>query len=399
MTTSEIISANECCLQSFPLTNDPKGNGNQTDEEYFRLLKNILKYGRCKKNRTGVDTISLFGEMAKFEVRMDAFPILTTKKVHFKSVVHELLWFIKGDTNIKYLVDNGVSIWNEWAYKRYNDACGTKDCPNMDAFIRRLKDLPADDRWVRTWGNLGEGTYGSMWRAFPFWCPDDKFFQDNPEAATLSYDGKIPNIDYYYKEEEVFGVVDQLHKVVDTLKTNPDDRRIIVSAWHPYWVDHCVLPPCHCLFHFNTEELTDLERCNIAESRGHNVGWTSVHELNKKQYDALNIPTRRLNLLMYIRSNDFFLGMPFNITSYSLLLAMTAQVVNMHPGILTYVAGDLHIYENHMEQVKEQLSRTPKSLPRLWLNTQINDLFKFQFEDIKLEGYDPHPTIKAPIAV
>lgn len=360
---------------------------NKVDQEYNRLLNTILTNGRRKKNRTGVDTIGVFGEMAKFDVRMDAFPILTTKKVYFRAIVHELLWFIKGDTNIKYLVDNGVHIWDEWAFAKYKktpDSAKSRhlsDIPgyeeykdshwediSQDEFVRRIKDVKHfSDRW----GDLGEGTYGSMWRAFPY------------------YDGS---------DDE--GHVDQLAKVIDKLKNNPDDRRMIVSAWHPYWVDHCALPPCHCLFHFNTEELTLEERWAYAIKIGKHCGVTwEGNDYLTEHLNEMNIPKRRLNLLLYIRSNDMFLGAPFNISSYSLMVCMVAHCVGMEPGTLTYTIGDAHIYENHLEQVKLQLGRTPKMLPKLWLNPTVKDLFNFKYEDIKLIGYESHPAIKADVAV
>lgn len=376
---------------------------NNVDLEYFRLLKKVLSEGKKKKNRTGIDTIGVFGEQAKFNVDLNAFPILTTKKVYFRAILHELLWFIKGDTNIKYLVDNNVHIWDEWAFKRYVDwynkiRSDTVDfttnwngnCPEpmqytQDEFIQKIKDCPPyennnweDARFAIEWGELGEGTYGGMWRAFPY------------------YDGE--------QIDPQVGYVDQLKKVVDKLKSNPDDRRMIISAWHPYWVDHCALPPCHCLFHFNTEELTLEERFSIF-SKGWNLekvklewekdGFTDYHYL----LDEHCIPRRKLNCLLYIRSNDMFLGSPFNITSYALLTAMVAHSVNMVPGVLTYTIGDCHLYQNHIEQVRLQLSRTPKTLPKLWLNPNVKDLFSFKYEDIKLLDYDPHPAIKAEVAV
>lgn len=362
--------------------------GNHTDSEYFRLLNTILDNGRTKVNRTGINTIGVFGEQAKFDVSLDAFPILTTKKVFFKAIVHELLWFIRGDTNIKYLVENGVHIWDEWAYKRFEQARKASDkwfsfeanspakaILNQDDFIQRIKD---DNEFAAKWGDLGEGTYGGMWRAFPCY-----------ENANLD-----PQVEY----------VDQLKKVMDKLKTNPDDRRMIVSAWNPYLVDKCALPPCHCLFHFNTEELTLEERFNIYE-KGWNlqeslIDWgkrttEEFHEL----LDEHCIPRRRLNLLLYQRSCDTFLGVPFNITSYSLLLALVAHCVGMEPGVFTHTYGDLHIYENHLKQVKQQLKRTPYVLPKLWLNPEVTNLFDFKFEDIKLIDYKSHPTIKGEVAV
>jgi len=195
------------------------------------------------------------------------------------------------------------------------------------------------------------------------------------------------------------GRVDQLQKVIDNLKTNPDDRRMIVSAWHPYWVDHCALPPCHCLFHFHTDELTVEERKKILQATHGPVNFPISETIVIQLLNESNISIRRLNLLLYQRSCDTFLGVPFNITSYSLLLAMVAHCVGMEPGTFTHTYGDLHIYENHLDQVNEQLSRAPKALPRLVLNSKKKNLFDFEFDDIQLADYFPHPTIKAPIAV
>jgi thymidylate synthase len=356
-------------------------NNNLVDLEYFRLLNLILKNGKIKKNRTGVDTIGVFGEQAKFNIYLEAFPILTTKKVWFKGILHELLWFIKGDTNIKYLVDNDVHIWDEWAYAKYkkvSDAHKSKhlsDIPgyedykdshwediSQNEFIRRIKEV---HHFSERWGDLGDGTYGGMWRAFPY------------------HDGsEDPNH------------VDQLKKVIDKLKTNPDDRRLIVSAWHPYWVDHCALPPCHVMFHFNTEELTETERILIWQAQ------TGKSRYSDFSVDSLNnIPKRKLNCLLYQRSCDTFLGVPFNITSYCLLTAMIAHCVNMVPGTFTHTYGDLHIYTNHLEQVKTQLSRETKNLPSLWINPEKKNLFNIQYEDVKLINYEPHPAIKGEVAV
>ena len=373
-----------------PLTNEEKKDSgeffikqfkntemNNVDTEYFRLLKTILDTGRTKHNRTGVDTIGVFGAQAKFDVSMDAFPILTTKKVWFKGIVHELLWFLKGDTNIKYLVDNGVHIWDEWAAKRYFDAHTINGICNsvytQEQFIQLISE---NDRFANDWGDLGEGTYGGMWRKFPYLHEE----KDTPEHPC----------EYPF----VPGYVDQIQKVMDKLKTNPDDRRMIVSAWHPYWAENCALSPCHCFMQFNTEELTH-EECCYAWGAGEH-GFSDV---KSEDLDKWGAPKRRLNLLMLIRSNDMFLGAPFNITSYSLLIAMVAQCVGMVPGTLTYAIGDAHIYVNHLEQVKEQLTRTPMVLPKLWLNPEIKDIFSFKYEDIKLVDYKSHPAIKADVAV
>lgn len=380
---------------------------NNVDKEYFRLLTTILTNGRRKKNRTGVDTIGVFGEQAKFDINLDAFPILTTKKVYFKGILHELLWFIKGDTNIKYLVDNNVHIWDEWAYKRYKDTfglthtslvkqpnCGPCEPASQDEFIQKIKD---DDKFAKKWGELGEGTYGGMWRAFPFYTEDSDFVG----SSTVSGTGA---------ESWVFGGVDQLKKVIDKLKSNPDDRRMIISAWHPYWVDHCALPPCHCLFHFNTEELTLEERWSLLDKYNKDVSGNPLDLFKRDDMvsnptgfhtacDNIGVPRRKLNCLLYQRSCDTFLGVPFNITSYCLLTAMIAHSVNMVPGVFTHTYGDLHIYSNHMDQVHAQLAREPKTLPKLWINPNKKDLFSLTYDDVKLENYDPHPAIKAEVAV
>ena len=393
---------------------------NKVDTEYFRIVNDILTNGKLKKNRTGVDTIGIFGAQAKYNVDLNAFPLLTTKKVHWPAIVHELLWFISGSTNIKYLVDNNVRIWNEWAFSRYQkvkprlgglllvdellltnqekrvlasklepedfdvvDSIKKSIQEKQNKFIDRIKN---DVEFAKEWGELGEGTYGGMWRAFPFYTMDDEFVG----SSTVTGQGS---------ESWVFGQVDQLQKVIDKLKTNPDDRRMIVSAWHPYWVDHCALPPCHCLFHFHTEELTLEERIDILQKQVGPVNLPKFEMWIIQKLNEENIPHRRLNCLLYQRSNDFFLGVPFNIASYSLLTAMIAHVTNMVPGTFTHSHGDAHIYVNHLDQIKLQMSREPKALPSLWLNPDVKSLFDFKFDDIKLLNYDPHPAIKAEVAV
>jgi thymidylate synthase len=369
---------------------------NKLDTEYFRIVNDILTNGRLKKNRTGVDTIGIFGAQAKYNVDLNAFPLLTTKKVHWPAIVHELLWFISGDTNIKYLVDNDVKIWNEWACKRYMEKTGAKG--HISAILPiYVKNIKEDVEFAKEWGELGEGTYGGMWRAFPYFDNSDPMCH-NPKTS----DPTAP-LDVHYETSSGYacevGHVDQLQKVINKLKTNPDDRRMIVSAWHPYWVDHCALPPCHCLFHFHTEELTLEERIEILQKQVGpvNLPKSDVWIIQKLNED--NIPTRRLNCLLYQRSCDFFLGIPFNIASYSLLTAMIAHVSNMVPGTFTHSHGDAHIYVNHLDQIKLQMSREPKALPSLWLNPEVKSLFDFKYDDIKLLNYDPHPTIKAEVAV
>lgn len=321
------------------------------DFTYLDLVNRVLTEGKPKKNRTGIDTIGIFGAQARFDLA-DGFPLLTTKKVFFKGIVHELLWFISGSTNIKYLVDNDVHIWDDWAYQRYLKfiskvvvvgGVGMTTLSQAD-FIHRIKTV---DEFAKIWGDLGMGTYGGMWRAFPFY---------NDYETVASAEGR-----------ETLDTVDQLKKVIEKLKTNPDDRRLIVSAWHPHWVDHCALPPCHVLFHFNTELLSD--------------------------------GRRKLNCLLYQRSCDLFLGVPFNIASYALLTHMVAHCVGMVPGEFIHTYGDLHLYVNHVEQARLQATRDPYLSPTLALNLAKRDLFHFNYDDIQLVGYNSHPAIKAEVAV
>ena len=263
-------------------------------KQYLDLLRHIREHGTIKHDRTGVGTQSVFGYQMRFDLQ-EGFPLLTTKKVHLRSIIHELLWFIAGDTNIKYLHDNKVSIWDEWA----------------DAE-----------------GNLGP-VYGHQWRSW--------------ETA----DGRS---------------IDQLSQVIDTIKHNPDSRRMLVCAWNPGDIDRMALPPCHCLFQFY-----------VADGR--------------------------LSCQLYQRSADTFLGVPFNIASYSLLTMMIAQACDLQPGEFIHSFGDTHIYLNHFDQVAEQLSREPRPLPRMILNPDVKSVFDFRYEDFTLEGYDPWPAIKAPVAV
>lgn len=263
--------------------------------EYHRLLHKVLDHGSFREDRTGVGAYSVFGEQSRYDLSV-GFPLVTTKKCHLRSIIHELLWFIKGDTNVSYLRENKVTIWDEWA----------------------------DDD-----GNLGP-VYGAQWRGWQ------------------GCDGAAP--------------VDQLAALIEGIKTKPYSRRHIVSAWNVARIDEMALPPCHCLFQFFVD-------------RG------------------------RLSCQLYQRSADVFLGVPFNIASYALLTLMIAQVCGLQPGEFVHTFGDLHLYQNHLDQAKEQLSRTPRPLPQMRLNPAITDIDAFQYEDFTLENYDPWPAIKAPIAV
>ena len=263
-------------------------------QNYHDLLQHILDNGTDKTDRTGTGTRSVFGYQLRYNLS-EGFPLVTTKKVHLKSIIYELLWFLNGDTNIKYLTNNGVSIWNEWADEN---------------------------------GDLGP-VYGAQWRSW------------------AGADGKI---------------VDQISEVIDQIKKNPDSRRLIVSAWNVAEIPNMALAPCHAMFQFY-----------VADGK--------------------------LSLQLYQRSADVFLGVPFNIASYALLLMMVAQVCDLEVGDYVHTFGDVHIYNNHFEQVKKQLSRTPKALPTMKLNPEIKDIFDFGFEDFTLENYEPYPGIKAPVAV
>ena len=262
--------------------------------QYLDLLNRILREGTPKSDRTGTGTVSVFGHQMRFDLA-DGFPLLTTKKLHLKSIIHELLWFLAGDTNVRYLQDNGVRIWNEWADED---------------------------------GDLGH-IYGYQWRSWP------------------AYDG---------------GFIDQISEVVNTIRTNPDSRRIIVSAWNVADLGRMNLPPCHVLFQFY-----------VADGR--------------------------LSLQLYQRSADSFLGVPFNIASYALLLQMMAQVTGLKPGEFIHTLGDAHIYNNHLEQVRLQLTREPRPLPRMVINPDVKDIFGFKYDDFRLEGYDPHPHIPGKVSV
>jgi thymidylate synthase len=261
---------------------------------YLDLMRHVLEHGTRKDDRTGTGTLSVFGWQMRYNLA-EGFPLVTTKKCHLRSIIHELLWFLQGDTNIKYLKENGVSIWDEWADEN---------------------------------GNLGP-VYGHQWRSWP-----------TPEGGTI----------------------DQISEVVNTLKTNPDSRRIIVSAWNVADLDKMALAPCHAFFQFY-----------VADGK--------------------------LSCQLYQRSADIFLGVPFNIASYALLTLMMAQVTGLKPGDFVHTLGDAHLYLNHLDQTREQLSREPRPLPTMTLNPEVRDIFAFRFEDFTLSGYDPHPAIKAPVAV
>lgn len=289
--------------------------------QYLDFLKHILENGQVKNDRTNTGTISVFGYQMRFNLN-EGFPLLTTKRVYLKGIIHELLWFIKGDTNIRSLVLNNVNIWNEWPFQTYQESASYQG-ESLEEFIEKIK---VDQEFALRWGDLGP-VYGYQWRNF---------------------EGKDK-------------VVDQLQNVINQIKVNPDSRRLIVNSWHAAYVDQMALPPCHLLFQFYVQN-------------------------------------NRLSCQLYQRSADAFLGVPFNIASYALLTLMVAKICNLEPGEFVHSFGDAHIYLNHLEQVKLQLSREPRPLPKILIN-DVQDITDYKFEDFELVDYKPHPRIKGEVSV
>lgn len=343
-------------------------------KQYLALMQDILDNGVVKKDRTGVGTLSVFGRQLRFDLK-EGFPLVTTKKVHLKSIIHELLWFLNGDTNVKYLQENGVKIWNEWANEE---------------------------------GNLGP-VYGKQWREWR----DCKVVECHDVGRTQ----QLMQRGYKYignmKEDGTTYLVyekahDQISKVIQQLREDPDSRRIIVSAWNVADLDDMALNPCHNYFQFYTTEMSLLER----------LEWYEVNEPEKfasaplikhediddeerlhETLDREGIPRRKLSCFFLMRSNDVFLGLPFNIASYALLTHIVAQQLNMVPDELVYSGVDVHLYSNHLEQAKLQLTREPYPLPKLVIRRKPDSIFEYKYEDFELVGYQAHPHIAAPVAV
>lgn len=292
-------------------------------KQYLDLCKKILNEGHWKDDRTGTGTYSIFGYQARYNLE-EGFPLLTTKKVFLRGIIHELLWFISGSTNIKYLVDNNVHIWDDWAYKAYSLSNEFKG-ETMEEFAEEIKNADADSEFVKKWGELGP-VYGRQWRNF------------NEEG------------------------VDQLAILIDQIKKNPNSRRLIISAWNPCEVDQMALPPCHSFMQFYVID-------------------------------------NKLSCQLYQRSADVFLGVPFNIASYSLFTMMIAQVCGLGVGEFIHTMGDAHIYSNHVEQIKLQLSRDVRPLPKMKINPNVKSIFDFKIDDFELVDYNPHKAIKGKVAV
>jgi len=368
---------------------------NNLDKQYQDLLKSILDYGVEKKDRTGTGTKSIFGYTIRHKMS-DGFPLLTTKKMAWKTMVTELLWFLRGDTNIKFLVDNNCRIWDGDAYKNYcknfenivGDEfknLGIENSINLDwvkstppltqeEFINQIK---TDDEFAKQWGDLGP-IYGKQWRK---WVGQDQTTKGSLSASTT------------------FGYVDQIQNLINDLKTNPDSRRLMVSAWNVGELDQMVLPPCHYGFQVYTRELSLEERLDLA-SKTYDVfdplDFSIPAKVDHDEIDKLYpVPKRAISLMWNQRSVDTFLGLPFNIASYGLLLMMIADEVGMVPDELIGNLGDTHIYLNHIEQVKEQIGREPMDLPTVHVRDGI---FCSSVNDVILENYNSHPSIKAPLS-
>jgi thymidylate synthase len=362
---------------------------NNIDRQYKELLDHILRFGVDKADRTGTGTKSIFGWQIRHNMK-EGFPLLTTKKMAWKTMVTELLWFLRGDTNIKFLVDNGCHIWDGDAYKNYCNAYPnvekTFKYEGSDIEVRKMtKDefinmIKTDDEFAKKWGKLGP-IYGKQWR---YW-----------ENEVVNYSGTK------YNREPI----DQIANLISELKTNPDSRRLMVSAWNVGELNQMVLPPCHYGFQVYTRELTFQERLNYYDPKKlyHN-------EVDSWFLDELKIPKRAISLMWNQRSVDTFLGLPFNIASYALLLEIIAKAVDMIPDELIGNLGDVHLYNNHIEQAKEQITRTPYELPKVNFNTEwwdkpfIEAIMSDNFckclleEDIQLINYQSHPAIKAPLS-
>jgi thymidylate synthase len=369
---------------------------NKLDLSYQNLLKDILNNGVTKSDRTGTGTISVFGRQIRHKMS-DGFPLLTTKKMPFKTIVTELLWFLRGDTNIKYLVKNGCNIWTGDAYKRYRTVYeiesreGDKYLEELhmlsnlsiDEFSERIK---TDDEFAKKWGELGP-IYGKQWRSWEYQYGDE--YSGGHHLPTL-------------KKQ-----IDQISNLINDLKTNPDSRRLMVNAWNVGELDEMTLPPCHYGFQCWTRELTIKERLELWDKiPNRNIMDFPTGPVTEKQYhdvlDKLGVKRRAISLMWNQRSVDTFLGLPFNIASYGLLLEIIAKEVNMVPDELIGNFGDTHLYSNHIEQAKEQIVRDPYPLPKLCMDYREGeydkDLKGFVPDDFVLFHYQSHPTIKAPLS-
>lgn len=357
---------------------------------YNNLLKDILKNGIKKEDRTGTGTISVFGRMISHDMRNE-FPLLTSKRVWFKGVAHELIWFLSGSSNIKYLVENGVHIWDDWVFKKYAIHKNLNLEPNTPKYEQEIKTfvdkIIESDEFAKQWGDLGP-VYGTQWIKWKY----HNFVVD------YSYKKEIDNHSNVIVTGSAFEeTVNQIQESINLLKNNPDSRRILVSAWNAPEAPNMALPPCHYAFQLYSKEMTHLERWNEYCNKTNDY---SEDRKSNEYLDSIKFPKRYLTLMWHQRSVDTFLGLPFNIASYALLLKMFAEQTNMIPFELKATLGDTHIYLNHIEQVNKQLSRDTSlfELPSIKLD-KVDSIFDYQYDNIHLLNYNSHSSIKAPIAV
>ena len=353
---------------------------NNTDKQYKELINKIFSDGHFCDDRTGTGTKSIFGYQMRFKMD-EGFPLLTLRKIHTKSVIHELLWFLSafdskydmfGNCSIRYLLDMGVSFWSEWPFQEYNKQRKYRpELPEMNIKEFEAK-IMEDNKFAIDFGSIGRG-YGKQWLN----CGGDvERFHDEKGNSFM----------------KVIQGVNQIDDCIELLKKNPDSRRIIVDSWNPVDLPNMLLPPCHMMFQFKTYKMTPSERIEAYKV------WDGDKHPDKNM-DENKFPERKLSLQMYIRSNDIFLGSPFNISEYALLLHMVAQVVNMIPDELVYTIGDAHLYNNSIEAAKTIIKRSSYPLPTLKLNKNIESIYDFRYEDIVIDNYKSHPNIKVDVAV
>ena len=361
---------------------------NNVDRQYFELIKFILKDGVHKRDRTGTGTISVFDYSMKFNMD-EGFPLLTSKKMFMKGIVHEIIWFLSGSTNIKYLVDNDVHIWDGDCYKKYSTSqcaikwlfnkAGKEPCENDDFYRHYTKDefiakIKTDDEFAKEWGDLGP-VYGSQWRKW-----------NNPELYPENENSDGSECGSYSESH-----IDQIQNLINDLKNNPDSRRLMVTAWNPADVPNSVLPPCHYLFQCYTQEMSLEERSSRwCKSLDKHISYGG--EMTHESLDSLGFAKRKLSLKWNQRSTDVGLGLSFNIASYALLLHLLSREVNMIPYELIFSGGDVHIYQNHVDGLREQLTHNTYKLPRLKLNN--TSIYNFGYDDFEMIGYESSPTIK-----
>lgn len=364
------------------------------DQQYHTLLQELVDLAEstpATNNRTDTDAFTLFGRQMRFDLSQ-GFPLLTTKKVHFNSVLTELLWFLKGDTNIKYLLEHNNHIWTDWRFKAFNQYRKSRnELPVEQATFESL--IRNSEPFAEQWGSIGKG-YGHQWRNF----------------------GELPELRPYSKDVKYQEGFDQISWVINEIKTNPKSRRLIVSGWNPHEVDKVDLPPCHTLFQFHVESMTFNERKRWVDKNYLGSGPKMLSDYKKEfpdyVFNDMNefftvvmdhnaVPTSKLSCQLYQRSADVFLGVPFNIASYALLTQMIAQVCGLGLGEFIWTGGNVHLYENHLTQAKDQLVRNPTwhECPKLTIDTEGKTIFEITEEDVHLEDYNHFPPIKAPVAV